>query len=255
MAGGCVAGAAGRALACVAAAELFLYMFGLADNDVCGVASDDRTRPVPAGEISLAAARVARAVCLVLGLAALAPIASLPVAVAAVGLVLTILAYNRTKHAGLMGACRGVAVLLGAAAVSGTAVGKVVPLALGITGYIVAVTLLSEGEERESEGLGERRYLLGLAALLPLLQLWVTPLEWFYPLMGCLAALVVWCGAVCPLWMAHPPVVRKRAVGQAIGATLYLQLGFMLPRLVWVAMMLIVASRLIKHWNKHITGS
>ena len=47
-----------------AAAELLLYLFGLADNDIAGAESDARDapdRPIPSGEISLRAARVARA--------------------------------------------------------------------------------------------------------------------------------------------------------------------------------------------------
>ena len=51
-----------RALAAGGAA-FFLYLYGLADNDVVGAAADARTapdRPIPRGEISLRAARVAR---------------------------------------------------------------------------------------------------------------------------------------------------------------------------------------------------
>ena len=48
-------------------AALCFYLFGLADNDIVGYASDQTNapeRPLPRGEISLRAARVARLLCL-----------------------------------------------------------------------------------------------------------------------------------------------------------------------------------------------
>ena len=59
-----------------AAASVFLYAFGLADNDIVG-AKTDRNRPIPDGEISLGAARIARALCLCAALV-IASIGNLP---------------------------------------------------------------------------------------------------------------------------------------------------------------------------------
>ena len=41
-------------------AGILLYMFGLADNDIVG-ATTDKGRPIPGGQISMRAARIARA--------------------------------------------------------------------------------------------------------------------------------------------------------------------------------------------------
>ena len=55
-------------VALVAVASCLLYMFGLVDNDIVGAATDGG-RPIPDGQISIRAARIARAVCLALGVA------------------------------------------------------------------------------------------------------------------------------------------------------------------------------------------
>ena len=98
-----------------AAASVFLYAFGLADNDIVG-ANTDRNRPIPDGEISLGAARIARALCLFAALV-IASIGSLPrfwwpVAFA---LALSIVVYNRTKWSLAMGLCRALSVVCGGA--------------------------------------------------------------------------------------------------------------------------------------------
>ena len=177
------------------AASFFFYLFGLADNDVAGAASDAQLapeRPIPRGEISLRAAKAARAASLAAALLAGAA-ARLPPAwwcVAAL-LAAAVLAYNRVKGAWLMGACRGLSLVAGGAALCRAGLFRrpdwsipgdpgtmfavfwtsLLLAALGWTLYIAAVTLLSEGEERESEGLGNRRYLFGLAAFAPLAAL------------------------------------------------------------------------------------
>ena len=142
-------------LAAAACASVFLYMFGLADNDIVG-AKGDSGRPIPDGEITLGAARLARGLCLFAALV-VALIGSLPrfwwpVALA---LVLSIVVYNRTKWSVFMGLCRALNVVCGVACV------KIVftqgderlvyPVAV-VAGlwflYIWAVTKYSEGEEK-----------------------------------------------------------------------------------------------------------
>ncbi len=284
-----------RALA-AAAASLFLYMFGLADNDVAGAACDAQHsphRPIPSGAISMRAAKSARAACLVLAIFAGAA-ASLPALWWCVALLLlgAILLYNRVKGSMLMGACRGLSMIAGGAAlyVPGLARCSTVmypgdpgvmfifacaALLLAAGGwmlYIAAVTKLSEGEESASEGLGNRRYLLGLAAFAPLAAM-VPVLACrmnlpdpriaysllLLPVLGCLWTFITWCAAVGPLWCAHGPAERRAAVGRTIGALLYLQLGFILvapePAFLASAAILWGASRTIRRLAPGISGS
>jgi 4-hydroxybenzoate polyprenyltransferase len=278
------------------AASFFFYLFGLADNDVAGAASDAQLapeRPIPRGEISLRAAKAARAASLAAALLAGAA-ARLPPAwwcVAAL-LAAAVLAYNRVKGAWLMGACRGLSLVAGGAALCRAGLFRrpdwsipgdpgtmfavfwtsLLLAALGWTLYIAAVTLLSEGEERESEGLGNRRYLFGLAAFAPLAALVpavalrmalpdprITPTFLLFPLLGCLWTFASWCAAVAPLWRAHGPAERRRAVGSAIGALLYLQIGFMLvaPERAFLALAAVAwgASRTIRRFAPDVSGS
>ena len=142
-------------VAAAACASVFLYMFGLADNDIVG-AKGDSGRPIPDGEITLGAARLARGLCLFAALV-VALIGSLPrfwwpVALA---LVLLIVVYNRTKWSVFMGLCRALNVVCGVACVKiAFTQGDerlVYPVAV-VAGlwflYIWAVTKYSEGEEK-----------------------------------------------------------------------------------------------------------
>ena len=129
------------------AASCFLYLFGLAHNDIVG-AQKDKGRPIPDGEISMDAAWAAAAACLAAAFG-IAWWAGLPAAWwwLAVELVVLIVLYNRTKAWWLMGMCRAWNVLCGAAlaGVGPRAVGAAVLWWL----YISLVTLYSEGEERD----------------------------------------------------------------------------------------------------------
>ena len=151
-------------------ASCCLYLYGLADNDIVG-ARVDKDRPIPEGLISLPAARFARGLCwgglLIAGALARTSVAWWIVALA---LFATILIYNRTKTAFLMGLCRGLNVLSGAAAVGlfslplqlpeGECPACVdhwtLPLALTMGGLVLLwtvliglLTKLSEGEETD----------------------------------------------------------------------------------------------------------
>ena len=147
-------------LALVAAASCALYLFGLADNDIVGAATD-RGRPIPDGEISPRAARVARGMCLAAAVALVAAggARGASAQALAVALAVAVVAYNRTKLPYLMGLCRGLNVLLGAAAacppgplrtaLPHPTAAVVAPLAVALvwTAYIAGVTKYSEGEE------------------------------------------------------------------------------------------------------------
>ena len=132
-------------------ASCCLYLYGLADNDIVGAATDT-DRPIPRGEISLTAARLARGACW-LGSLICAVAGGLPFVwgLLACALLAVIIAYNRLKIAVLMGLCRGLNVLLGAA-VFGAVTLRSVPVlgaALIWTLFITGVTKYSEGEHAD----------------------------------------------------------------------------------------------------------
>ena len=164
-----------------------LYLFGLADNDIVGSATDEG-RPIPDGQISLRAARIARALCVVGAIAvglAPDPVALRPLPwmwwPAAFALVCSIVVYNRTKSWALMGLCRGLNVLCGGAVafcVSLTSDEDVAsPLAwLGLcavlwTGYIAVVTKYSEGEEMDPTKKRRVGFLVGAIVYLQIIAL------------------------------------------------------------------------------------
>jgi len=164
-------------IALAAVSSVFLYLFGLVDNDIVGAATDSG-RPISDGQVSMASARIARMLCLVLGVATSASAAffvssaegrdyavmfAICQIFVALALVVAVLAYNRTKRPLLMGLCRGINVFLGATAIF--------PLPMWIlafvraplhactvavvvavwTAYVAAVTKYSEGEESDPE--------------------------------------------------------------------------------------------------------
>ena len=275
---GPLAGGVLRAFFAAAAAELLLYLFGLADNDISG-AKDDATlapdRPIPSGEISLRAARTARAACL-LGAAAVGAAARPPALWwgLAAGLVLLIVLYNRLKdRLGrlsylMMGACRGLALLTGAAAVldggAGAAWTAALLAALAWTIYVFAVTRLSENEHEAAAPLPAWRYPLGFAALLPAALagaglVRAAPTDASVLAVCSLAAFCGWCAAVAPLGRPHGPAERGRAVGGAIGALLWMQTGLLLlglrPPFVAFAVALWALRYAIRALAPNITGS
>lgn len=248
-------------------AALSLYMFGLADNDIVGVATDGAERPLARGDISMRTARMARTICLV-GAGIVGACVRMPLAWwgAAGVLVCAVFAYNRTRSKWLMGLCRGLSVICGAFAVwrpagDWKAIGALACLAVGWTLYIAAVTKLSEGEERDSEGLGGWRFVWGLSAFVPLgaCMFMPDPRAVLLPSVGSFFAFLAWCVAVTPLGGAHTSTDRRRAVGRAIGALLYLQVGYMLVvpcrEFLVIAVVLWVAARLARRLAPEISGS
>jgi len=161
-------------------ASVFLYLFGLADNDIVGVAEDEN-RPIPNGQISLRAARVARGLCLFVPLV-VASLANLPPMwwIAAFALTLAIVIYNRTKGPAMMGLCRGLNVVGGGAVfcaslTSGQETASPFLLlgacALVWTLYIGAVTKYSEGEESDAAKRQRVGFLIGGIVYLQLFAL------------------------------------------------------------------------------------
>ena len=170
-------------------AGVLLYMFGLADNDIVG-AKTDTGRPIPDGQISMRAARIVRALCVIGAIAgglALDPVALRPLPwmwwPAAFALVCSIVVYNRTKSWALMGLCRGLNVACGgvvafqscASLTSGQESAS--PLlwlcvcAAVWTVYIAAVTKYSEGEERDAAKKRRVGFLVGAIVYLQIIAL------------------------------------------------------------------------------------
>ena len=172
--------------ACVA--SVFLYMFGLADNDIVG-AKTDRGRPIPDGQISVRAARIARGFCLFGALIVGAAVNLLPGWwIAAFVLAVTVVIYNRTKWCLLMGLCRGLNVVCGGFSVCASLTsGKdsASPLlwmsvcAVIWTLYIAAVTKYSEGEEMDAAKKRRVGFLIGAIVYLQLIALVVFPVKPF----------------------------------------------------------------------------
>ena len=139
-------------------ASMFLYLFGLVDNDIVG-AKTDKGRPIPNGEISLGVACLARFLCLAaaIGIALGFRLPGLwwPMAFS---LLVSVVLYNRTKWSFLMGVCR--ALNLGCGVVAANTVYSMdaalllEPAAVACViwlAYIWAVTWYSKGEENDPE--------------------------------------------------------------------------------------------------------
>lgn len=163
--------------ACVASA--FLYLFGLADNDIVG-AKADKGRPIPDGQISTRAARIARGFCL-FGALIVGTLANLSPAwwIAAFALVLAIVVYNRTKWCLLMGLCRGLNVWCGGVAMTlcnfrgipGEGRFALFCAAVIWALYIAVVTKYSAGEETDPVKKRRVGFLIGALVYLQLIAL------------------------------------------------------------------------------------
>lgn len=174
-----------------ALASVAAYLFGLADNDVVGAKTkaDGAERPIPAGEISLAAARLARGICLgfvpIFGAVAnLRPEWWLVMS----ALIAAIVFYNRTKDCVLMGLCRGfnflsgVAVVfpvLGGGRISDRGICLIGGFFLLWTVFIAAVTKFSEGEGADPRRRKTVGILIGSLIYLQLLVMILFPVRAF----------------------------------------------------------------------------
>ena len=159
-------------------ASIFLYLFGLADNDIVGAtATTDSNRPIPKGEISLTAARLARGFCLFVVLL-VGSLMNLQANwwIAAFLLLVCSVVYNRTKWCVVMGLCRGLNVFCGACALGLCDVHlSVLVLAVAViwTLYIAAVTKYSKGEDMDPEKKHRVGFLIGALVYLQILALLV----------------------------------------------------------------------------------
>lgn len=172
-----------------ALASIAIYLFGMADNDIVGAATDDASRPIPAGTLTFGAAKVARTLCLgvTLILGALANLSAEWWIVMAV-LLASIVGYNRTKNCVLMGLCRGLNFLAGIAVVIPFLSGGLPPkgdlvwmigLFLLWTLFITFVTKYSEGEHLEPRRKQIVGILIGSLIYLQLIVLVLFPVRAF----------------------------------------------------------------------------
>lgn len=176
-AGVCPPTAGLRPLVGASLAAVFIYLFGLADNDLVGAATDGVERPIPSGAISLGAARIARGLCLFAALV-VGSLANLPPGwwVTAFALTVACVVYNRTKRCLAMGLCRGLNVVCGGMAMGVSLAGELmtapvcglVGCALVWTAYVAGVTRYSEGEEADP---ARRRFVGFLIGAIVYLQL------------------------------------------------------------------------------------
>jgi len=149
----------------VALSSLCFYCFGLLLNDLADANVDKAERPgrpIPSGRVRLPAVRIAAAFFLVWGLA-MAWLTDPDAGIVASALVFSVIAYNvLLKHRPVsgpvsMGACRGLSMMMGAAA--GGGVDHRVALAVGgLTLYVAAFTSIAR-EEMKDVSFGVRRWL------------------------------------------------------------------------------------------------
>lgn len=254
-----------RAVLRAAAIEFFLYLGGLADNDLCDMEADrasGKRRPLATGALSRRSVRIARAICFCAVLAAIPPhFVGNPALcawfLATLGTAVAILLYNRLKEdlpalgRLLMGSCRGLALVAGFAAGASAyppasvfnraAMLPLAAAALGWTLYIAAVTRLGECEERAGAPLGPARLLPWLFAVLPFAPHFAAiaggsafagghsaAAPTLAAVFCSLAAAATWIGATLPLGQPHGPKERGRAVGRTIGGLLWMQTGLAL---------------------------
>ena len=179
-------------VAWAALASVFVYLFGLALNDVLG-AKTDKGRPIPEGLISLRSAKIAGCVCLfvvpVIGFVARLPHYWWSWSGLLVGMIIL---YNRTKWWWVMGLCRACNVLCGAAVLWsrwGTYDNfRSFAVAVFWWLYISLVTLYSEGEETDPAKKRRVGFLIGAIVYLQLIALLIFRVD---PLLLTGAALLV----------------------------------------------------------------
>ena len=249
--------------ALAAGAALLLYAAGLLANDFFDLAEDRRerpSRPLPSGRASPAAVIVVSGLLATWGVVA-AFLATREAGMVALLLALCIYAYDGglkrlpVVGPGVMGLCRGLSVLMGAAAAAGSAgirePASIAPAAL-IAAYVVSVTAIAR-RETGAAGVGQRRnaplFVLAFAytfLVAPILQHGT-----YKPasiLLIVLAALAVgWTGWWAIRLGGRPePATVQKAVGRLVGGLIFVQASLAamaalaLPDVIWLAVGLLV---------------
>jgi UbiA prenyltransferase family len=216
------------------AASLFLYLFGLAVNDIVDV-EVDRTerpdRPLPAGEITIPQARMAAIAAALSGLN-VALFAGRSALIVAALLAAMILLYNaKLKNipvfgALAMGGCRGLSLLLGVVAVqpnwlmqgpTSLAVPALIA-AVGVTLYVAAFTALArvETEAQKPAGWARWRPFLVLLVTLPSVLIVASALKQTTDLAPTVFVFLM-CMALMRAWLLGGPLYRIQEMPALIG--------------------------------------
>ncbi len=232
-------------MALAAAVSLLIYAAGLLWNDWFDLPEDLRerpTRPLPSGRLRPGQVALAANV-LVAASIAVAAVAGRTTLWVAVVLGAVVLAYDMAlKRVPLigplaMGCCRGLSVLVGAAALGadGLTRAPVIAAAAGITLYVAAVTWLARGETRQRDVTIHRcaiaaAFVAWLVAVVAALLLATKAIQWAIPVLGVLGVLAgLWLrGCLAPLGRQPQPRVVQRTVGRLISGIILVQAALVL---------------------------
>jgi 4-hydroxybenzoate polyprenyltransferase len=215
-------------------ASLFLYLFGLAVNDIIDVEIDREERPerpLPAGEITLPQARMAAIAAALSGLN-VALFAGKSALIVAALLAVTILLYNgKLKALPLLGAlsmglCRGLSLLLGMAAaqpewLTRTPEAPLLPAgiaAVALTLYVAAFTALARHETDPEKPMGFGRWVPFLVLLVGLPGV-ITMTTALKQTAGVTPTVFVFlmCMALMRAWLLGGPLYRLQELPLIIG--------------------------------------
>lgn len=216
-----------------AGAAILLYAGGLLQNDYFDLAEDraDRpNRPLPAGRVNPKAA-IVTAFALALAGVCLAGAVSLASGAAAATLLVVMTLYNiglkRNRIAGpaMMGLCRGLSLLIGAAMLGWSAMLETPVLfsAAGLAVFVASITVIAS-RETQTVRIGTRRWLPAgfLAVWVGGLIVMLPEALWISAVMGTLA--VCWALYCAVLLKGQPaPAVVQKTIGRFIGGLLLVQ--------------------------------
>ena len=228
-------------LALAGAVSLLIYAAGLLWNDWFDLPEDLRerpSRPLPSGRVRPGPVALVANV-LVAASIAVAAVAGRTTLWVTVVLGAVVLAYDMAlKRVPLigplaMGSCRGLSVLVGAAALGadGLTRAPVIAAAAGIALYVAAVTWLARGETRQ------RDVTMQCAAIVAALFAWLAAVvaalllatnaiqqtwDWAFPVLGVLAGLWL-AGCIVGLGQRPQPRAVQRTVGRLISGIVLVQ--------------------------------
>jgi 4-hydroxybenzoate polyprenyltransferase len=215
-------------------ASFFLYLFGLAVNDIVDVEVDrvERPeRPLPAGEITLPQARMAAIAAALSGLN-VALFSGKSALIIAALLAATILLYNAKLKsipvfgALAMGICRGLSLLLGVAAAKPEwfmqwpppVILPAVIATIGLMFYVATFTALARHETEQEKPMGFLRWgpFLVLLIVLPSLVTVTTALKQTAGVAPTVFVFLM-CMALMRVWLLGGPLYRFQAMPIIIG--------------------------------------
>jgi 4-hydroxybenzoate polyprenyltransferase len=204
----------------VGAAVALLYVGGMALNDVVDVAFDrehNAGRPIPSGRVSRGSALAVAVAALAGGVAVAGAAGAAPLAWAGV-LAVVIVTYDLlhkrlAASIVLMGACRGLVYVVGAAAAGGATLDwpTLGPIAGAMTLYVILLTANARGEHAADAGASPLRLAaLPAVLLLPVVALRPATAAWTAIAIALLVLWLLRCGAHA---VRRPPRMRAAVMG------------------------------------------